>query len=271
MGGGDVAGPDWKPDQNMQAKFLTPYALRNADHITSWSRLMAGVVQSYCRAETPITVIHGGIHLERFKPDEKPRHLLERYGLSVQDKVIFSPRLMRPLSNITSIADAFYRASTHNEYLKLLIAAPGQLVDSNYQNEVAQLVQSHKLEKNVQFIGPLEHEEIADHFRLADVTVSIPSIDGTPMTVLESMACGTPTVIGNLPDYDQEYFENEKTTLMVDINDPNEIADAISRFLTDEELTGRITTEARRRVLETGGYEYQMGKMEKIYESLQRI
>jgi glycosyltransferase involved in cell wall biosynthesis len=265
MGGGDVTGPDWKPDQNIQSKFLTPYALRNADHITSWSHLMANVVRPYCRPETPIDVLHGGIHLERFKPGEKPQHLLERYGFTAGDKVIFSPRLMRPLSNIDKIAEAFCLASARVENLKFLVAAPGQLVDGNYQHEVAQLVRDRGLEKSIQFIGSVEHDEIADHFRLADITVSIPDIDGTPMTVLESMACGTPTVIGNLPDYDAEYFENEKTTLMVDVRDAKQIADAIKRYFSVPQLRDAITYEARRRVAATGSYEYQMEKMHAIY------
>jgi glycosyltransferase involved in cell wall biosynthesis len=266
--GADVTGPKWKPDQNIQSKVLTPFALRHADHITSWSRIMAEIVRPYCGPKTQIDVIHGGIHLERFQPGEKPTHLLERYRLTASEKLIFSPRLMRPLYNIDKIAEAFCTLRTNDPRIRLMIVAPEHIIDREYKENIAALLSKHGVEKAVNIIGPLDHSEIADHYRLADVTLSIPDIDGTPMSVLESMACGTPTVIGNLPDYDREYFENEKTTLMVDVKDPDAIAAAITCYFDNSELSRRITEEARSRVVASGGYEYQMEKMDTIYRQV---
>jgi glycosyltransferase involved in cell wall biosynthesis len=267
MGGGDVNGPDWTPDSNIQDKLLTPYALRNADYITSWSKMMADVVRPFS-STTPIEVVHGGIHLEKFHPGERPKQLLDRWQIPHDAKVIFSPRLMRPLSNIVEIARAadIVTAAIPDAYF--VVAFPGVEVDPKYSDDVRQVFAGGSAKENVRFVSEIAHDEIADYFRLADVTVSIPDADGTPMTVLESMACGTPTVIGNLKDYDREYFEHEKTTMMVDVKDPESIADAILRLLGDKELADCITTDAQRRVEATGSYEYQMNKMERIYERL---
>lgn len=267
MGGGDVTGPDWKPDGNFQSRYLTPYTLRNADQITSWSKLMADVVRPFS-AETPIDVIHGGIQLERFGVGERPKKLLERYGIPADGKVIFSPRLMRPLSNIDQIALSANIIAERDADTYFLVAYPTAETDQAYCKKVRSIFEEGRASERVRYIQGVPHDEMADHFRLADITVSIPSTDGTPMTVLESMACGTPTVIGDLPDYDAEYFEDEKTTLMVDVKDPGSIASAIIRLLTDQELAERISNEARRRVEETGSYEFQMSKMEAIYQSL---
>jgi len=265
MGGGDVNGPDWRPDSNIQARFLTPYALRKADHITSWSKLMADVVRPYCGDKKPIGVVHGGIHLERFSPGEKPTYLLEKLQIPADAKVVFSPRLMRPLSNIDKIAAAFEIVLEAFPGAFLVLAAPAAERDLEYENAVKKTIDQFGGTANARFVGPVLHDEIADNFRLADVTVSIPDIDGTPMTVLESMACGTPTVIGDLADYDKEYFEHEVTTLMVDVKNAQSIADAMLRYLTNTELAGKIANEARRRVEETGSYEFQMEKMDATY------
>jgi glycosyltransferase involved in cell wall biosynthesis len=184
--------------------------------------------------------------------------------------IVYSPRLIRKLSNIDKIAEAAGIITKSVPSAKFIFSSPKAGQESNYLKRIREIFDSLGTGEYARFVEEIPHSEIADFFRLADVTVSIPSTDGTPMTVLESMACGTPTVIGNLPDYDKEYFENDRTTLMVDVNDSNEIAGAITRLLTDDGLTSRLTTEARRRVVETGGYEYQMGKMERIYESLVR-
>jgi glycosyltransferase involved in cell wall biosynthesis len=268
MGGGDVIGPDWKPDSSLQAKFLTPYSLRNADQITSWSRLMADVVRPYCRPGTPIDVVHGGIHLEKFFPGAKPDYLLERWRIPREARVIFSPRLMRPLSNIDRIAAAAGSIVNEDPNVYFVFARPEHVIVDEHAMLVEKVLQENGAISNTRFVGAIQHQEMADYFRLADVTVSIPDTDGTPMTVLESMACGTPTVIGDLPDYDREYFENEKTTMMVDVRSPKLIAKSMLRLLNDKPLAEAISNEARRRVEETGSYEFQMGKMDDIYQSL---
>jgi L-malate glycosyltransferase len=269
MGGGDVTGPNWKPDSNRQAKTLTPYALRNADYITSWSRLMADVVEPYCNG-TPIEVVHGGVDLDSFFPGERPAYLLERLKIPTDANVVFSPRLMRPLSNIFEIAQAAEVISGQRPNTFYVVAFPETAVDEEYAARVKLAFEEGAGKNKVRFVSEIAHSEIADYFRLADVMVSIPSTDGTPMTVLESMACGTPTVIGDLPDYDKEYFEHEKTTRMANVKDPQAVAASVLRLLSDKDMAASIAAEARRRVVETGSYEFQMEKMEKIYKRVAR-
>ena len=115
------------------------------------------------------------------------------------------------------------------------------------------------------FVGAIPHGEMADYYRLADMTVSIPSSDGTPMSVLESMACGTPVVVSRIPNYDSHYIEENKTVLMVDPNDPAALATALTRLLQDRLLAQSLALEAERRVRLSGSYESQMAKMNELY------
>src|ERR1041385_4451953 len=125
MGGGDVRGPGWQPN-GARERLLTPFALRHADLVTSWSRVMAEAVRPYCRDGTPLEVIHGGVDLTRFHRGPKQGFLRERWKLPPDAKVVFSPRLMRPLSNITQIAAAagLVHEKVPNTYF--LFAAPAE-------------------------------------------------------------------------------------------------------------------------------------------------
>jgi glycosyltransferase involved in cell wall biosynthesis len=107
-----------------------------------------------------------------------------------------------------------------------------------------------------------------DYYRLADVTVSIPSSDGTPMSVLESMACGTPVLVSNIPNYDAHYIEDQKTVLMVDRRYTGPVAAGLIKLLQDCSFGQRIATEAKRRVTASASYESQMAKMGRLYEDL---
>ena len=266
--GGDVIGENWRPSTNIQGRLLTPYALRNADALTAWSTMLAERVRPFSRNGIGIEIVHGGIELERFNDDGPAVQLRQRLGIPEGGRIVFSPRLIRRLYNIDQIADAAGKVCEQLPDTYFVIALPSMILDDEYVTQVKEIFAAAAARDRVRYVPTIKHDEIPDYFRIADVTVSIPDTDGTPMTVLESMACGTPTVIGNLPDYDTEYFEHDTTTLMVDVKDPTSIADAIIRYLTDSELKDRITKEARRRVLKTGGYEYQMNKMELIYKSL---
>ena len=269
MGGGDVCGPGWQPS-GARERVLTPFTLRQADLVTSWSRVMADAVRPYCRDETPIEVVHGGVDLTRFHPGPKPQYLRERLSLPPDAKVVFSPRLMRPLSNIKQIALAAGTVVQQLPQAHFLFVAPAEERNEAYENEVRTILRDVGASDNSQFIGAIAHDEMADYHRLADVTISIPSTDGTPMTVLESMACGTPVVVGDIPDYDRKYFENGETVLMADPLNPELIADALLTLLLDASVAQRVSAEAERRVRATGSYESQMSKMNQLYLDLVR-
>jgi glycosyltransferase involved in cell wall biosynthesis len=262
--GGDLCGPDWHPRGGRERLFV-PLALRQADLVTCWSRQLAGLARRYCRPNTPIEVIHGGIDLERFCPGPKPRFLQERWNLPPRGRVIFSPRLVRPLYNIHRLADAAKRlcAACPNTYF--LFAVPDTSFPA-YLDHVRDLLHEDGVAERIRFVGAIPHAEIADYYRLADVTVSIPSTDGTPMSVLESMACGTPVVVSDIPDYDPQYIEPGKTVLAARADDAGSVADALLRVLQEPARARELAMEGQRRVQATGSYEAQMSRMEQLYE-----
>lgn len=269
MGGGDVCGPGWRP-QGRRERLLTPLALRRADLVTSWSPLMAEVVRPFCREETPVEVVIGGVMLEVFHPGPRPAYLRERWGIPETARVVFSPRLMRPLSNIHQIAEAAARVCAEDPDAYFLFAYPTYTSDAEYEARVREIIAAGAAAGRARFIGAIPHQEMADHYRLADVTVSIPGTDGTPMSALESMACGTPVVVGDIPDYDPFYFENGRTVLSVNVGDSNALAGALLRLLRDEELARGLAAEARGRVETRGSYEAQMSRMNQLYLGLAR-
>lgn len=266
--GGDVVGENWKPSGSLQEKILTPFALKRADAVTAWGPVLAERLRPYVGDGVEIEIMHGGVDLTRFSPGPKQDKLRRGLNIPENGNVVFSPRLIRPLYNIDTIAHAAGLVCERVPDTYFVMAFPAHILDSSYAERVKQIFAGGAAAARVRFVPSIRHEEMADYFRLADVSVSIPDTDGLGLAILESMACGTPTVIGDLPDYDRGYFEHEKTTLMADVKDPRAVAEAIIRLLSDADLAGRITGEARFRVEKTAGYEYQMSRMEKVYERL---
>lgn len=267
--GGDVCGPEWRPAGDVRERVLTPFSLRAADLITCWSHRLTAPVRRYARPSTPVEVIHGGVDLRRFSPGERPAYLLERWGLPAGAKVVLSPRLMRPLYNLDRVALAAREVCAADPDVHFLFAFLPEAKDEEYEARVREIVAGDaRTAARVHFIGGIPHAEMADHYRLADVTVSVPSTDGTPMSVLESMACATPVVVSRILDYDPHYIEPGRTVLDAPVEDASALAAALLRLLREPGLAARLSTEARRRVVEAGSYEAQMSRMEQLYRGL---
>ena len=266
--GGDILGDNWQPGPDIRERWLTPYALRNADLITCWSQKLIGAVRRFSGPQVPIEVIHGGVELERFFPRPRPEYLLDRLKLPPDARVILSPRLMRPLYNLDQIALAAETVCAAVPDLYFIFAVLPEAKDEAYEARVREIFSRGSASDRVRFTGAIPHDEMADYYRLADVTVSIPSSDGTPMSVLESMACGTPVLVSRIPNYDPHYIEDEKTVLMANQNDSASVATALIRLLQDGSLAQSLAAEAQRRVQSTGSYESQMARMNELYRSL---
>lgn len=269
--GGDILGEDWQPGRDIRERWLTPFALRNADLITCWSNNLIPIVRRFSGPEIPIEVVHGGVDLKRFSPaDSKPQYLLERLQLPGDARVIFSPRLMRPLYNLDKIAAAADAVCAAIPQTYFVFAVLSVSTDETYEARVREILSHGAARDRVRFVGAIPHDEMPDFYRLADLTVSIPSSDGTPMSVLESMACGTPVMVSRIPNYDPQYIEDQKTVLMVDQRYAGAVASGLIKLLQDLSFAKKIAAEAMRRVTATASYESQMAKMEKLYRALPR-
>jgi colanic acid/amylovoran biosynthesis glycosyltransferase len=101
--------------------------------------------------------------------------------------------------------------------------------------------------------GALPQEEVLQRYLRAAV-FCLPCVvsadgdrDGLPTSVLEAMALGVPvvtTAVGGLA----ELVIGERTGLVVPEHDPEALADALARVLTDPQLAARLAAAARRHV-----------------------
>jgi L-malate glycosyltransferase len=265
--GGDINGSDWEPNDNLRERLLSPFTLRNADLITCHPYQLTQAVKRF--AETRVEILHCGVNLARFSPGPRPRRLLEQWKLPPNAKVVLSPRLLRSLYNIDTIATAAREVCAAFPNVYFLFAFLRDAVDKDYENRVRAIVEADPFtSERVRFIGEIPHEEMADYYRLADVIVSIPSHDGTALSVLESMACDTPVVVSRISDYDPYYIEPGETVLAVNPNDSTELAAALVELLRNPELATRLSAEARRRVEASAGDEAQVSRMEQLYHEL---
>jgi glycosyltransferase involved in cell wall biosynthesis len=95
--------------------------------------------------------------------------------------------------------------------------------------------------------GGVPKETIGEWMNAGDVFLNTTNIDNTPVSVLEAMACGlcvVSTNVGGLP----YLLENGRDALLVQPDDPQAMAVAVRRVLTEPGLGERLSRNARVKV-----------------------
>ncbi len=105
----------------------------------------------------------------------------------------------------------------------------------------------------LQFEGLLKSDEVMEQLAEADIFV-LPSIragngdmDGIPVSLMESMAAGVPTVSTSLSGI-PELIENGKDGILVTPGNSAELADAIEKLLLDRNFAGKLGIQGAEKV-----------------------
>lgn len=116
-------------------------------------------------------------------------------------------------------------------------------------------IKEARLERVVDLVGPLAHDEVLQSFHRAHAVV-LPCIvaehgnrDGLPVSIVEALACGVPVVatpVSAIP----EAVGDGVNGLLAPPGDAVALADAIERLIRDPDLLARLRAAARHSVLE---------------------
>ena len=169
-------------------------------------------------------MIQWGVDLTRFGPGPDPVALRERLGLQGK-RVIFSPRsitrLYRQQVIVRSLAELPADVSL---VMTLQHSQPDEVA------AVRALIAQLGLSDRVLIVPEIDHAEMPDFLRLAEVVVSVPASDSTSVTILEALASQAQIVAADLPSVREWLLELDAPAL-VPVDDVDATAAALTRAL----------------------------------------
>ena len=211
------------------------------------------LVECYHIEPWKIRVVPPGVDLKHFRPTDQV-HARRVLGFRELDEDAFVALALRRLVPrmghqvlLKAWADLVTREgsrSLHDRELRhgfrLLIGGDGPL-----RNELERAARQLGLQDLVDFLGIVPQEALPLAYSAADVTV-VPSVtlEGYGMTVLESLACGTPVLasrIGGLPAALEPFDPN----LLIPAGNPIALRDALEAFVLPDHRP-RSRTDCRR-------------------------
>lgn len=88
-------------------------------------------------------------------------------------------------------------------------------------------------------------QDILEFFRVADLFVLASFLEGLPISIIEAMALGIPTVSTNINGIPEAIID-EETGILVEPGDATALSQAMIRLRSDDVLRNRISTECRK-------------------------
>lgn len=199
-------------------------ALRGADLVTGDSAaLVEDVIAAGARREKT-RLVQFGVDTKRFAPGADPIDLRARLEL-IGRRVLLSPRAVTHLYRHGVAVEAL--ASLPEDVVLLLVR---YLVDEAEMAAITTLAAELGVADRVRLVDAIDHAEMPDFYRLAEVVLSIPSSDATPVTLLEALSCERPVVATDLPSV-REWMGGLDPAGLVPVDDPAATARAIGRLL----------------------------------------
>lgn len=208
-----------------------------------------------------IAIIHNGVDTRRFAIPQDARNAIRHaLGFTEADSVLVAVARLHPGKGHRVLLDAMRQLLHSYPKLKLICLGEGQ-----GEPELRALCENFGLAHCVRLVG--YQQNVSEWLAAADINVLPTFYEGLPLTILEAMASGLPTVasnVGGIP----EAIEDGVSGLLVPPGDPRRLAKALSFLLRDAATRARIGHAAHARVLRSFVLEQQVSSTEKMYLEL---
>jgi len=220
---------------------LDRWSLRGAYRVVTVCRPFAEQLERLGVQPDRITILHNSVKPFVPLPEEAVQSVRHELGLADDEAVILSVgRLSREKGHADLIrAAAALEAMSGAPRFRVVIVGDGP-----ERERLAQLASRLGIEKRITFAG--FQRDTKPYYAMATV-MAVPShSEGSPNVVLEAMAAGLPiaaNAVGGVP----EILEENVTGLMVPPRNPEAMAKALLRILSDGELRGRLGAAAQAR------------------------
>ena len=199
----------------------------------------------------PVEIVPNGVDVRMFA---HPGRTLE--GLPTGPKILWANRL-DPQKGFEIMLRAFERLAGEVGEAHLLVAGNGR-------DRVLLRSLPGDLRSRILRLGTVPHEELPRYHAAADVFVS-PAIgqESFGIVLVEAMAAGVPVVASDIAGY-REVVRDGVDGLLVPPGDPNALAGAIRRVLSEPELAATLRAAGRSRA-EAFSWQAVAPRLEAVY------
>jgi len=166
------------PKKNIFFRFITTYVIKKSKYVTADSKEMIEAMYRMHKNDIKYQWIQYGI---------------DSIDTLKKENYIFSNRIHRGLYRIDLIIEEFKTFVDAHPDWKLIIAAEGEETEN-----LKKLAERLLKPENYEFIGWLDASKNAEWYGKSKIYISIPSSDGTSVSLLEAMLAGCIPIVSDI-------------------------------------------------------------------------
>lgn len=193
----------------LNGRLLKPYQVQQVTR--TYLKNMAGVIAPSKRVEDlltryevgiPMRVIPTGVDIAAMNV-ETGQDIRQKLGISPETKVILTLSRVAQEKKIDQIIKFMPELLKKDANTVFVVAGDGPDMD-----QLTALVKELGLEQKIIFTGAVDHGDVGDYYRMADLFVSASDTETQGLTYIEALAAGTRCIVYKT-DYTDNVFDNE--------------------------------------------------------------
>lgn len=244
--GGDVRNPYRPGDpRGVARRFVLRCICDRATAVHSWSSELSDQLTKLGVPRAKIAEWPMGVDVDAFYPAEHP----------AASNQFVCTRKHEPIYDNRTIVTALALLHADHASFRCTFVGGGHLQDDH---------QAHTrlagLGEVVRFTGVVPKPAIANLLRDAGTYISASLADGTSSSLLEAMSCGLLPVVSRIPA-NLPWIEHGRNGLLFEPGQPDDLAQALRRAITDSELRERAGAENRLRIMRDGNLATNLSRM----------
>jgi len=199
------------------------------------------LIEKFKVRESKIIRRNWGINTDIFnlnnrKTNNNYLQFLKEFNISMDNKYILSPRVIRPEANQDVILYAFSEISKKNPNYRLIIVHYSLQKNAYYYEELIKIAKDLRINGKIIWLNRLvTPKEMSFLFSISELMLIIMDFDQISSTLLEGIACGCFPITSNLKPY-QEVIENKKNGLLISQINSDNIVNAFDNFIENKEF-----------------------------------
>jgi glycosyltransferase involved in cell wall biosynthesis len=241
---------------------ITRFVLERSDWFTSDCQTTKNIAVGYGMPESRTTVFPWGVDLKLFNPESSG--LMRRQVGYEEDLLIVHTRSWEPRYGVDIALKAFWQALQSESKLRLFMLGGG-----SQENLVKQFVEAKGLSGSVHFCGYQQNEALVGYYQAADVYLSASHIDGSSVALMESMACGCPALVSDIPA-NLEWINDGVEGWVFKDNDSDNLAKKIIHISQNRDEKFSCGKQARVKAESNADWQKNFAKLLDTYDHMKR-
>ena len=246
------------------------------DRLVAVSRAIVAKLEREGRTGVPLELIYNGVDLKRYEYTEACCTLPEEYGFAEGTPLVGVVARLEPEKGHATLLDAWPKVLRRVPAARLLVVGEGSLMEDLHAQaeglgllgeacEGDRCVGTRHARPGAKVVFTGRRDDVPSVTAAFDVAVLPSYREALGLVILEAMALARPVVateVGGIP----EMVEDGVTGLLVAPRDPDALADAIVRLLTDHPLADTLGRNGYRLVRDRFCVERMVAAYEVLYE-----